>query len=327
MQRRSFITLLGGAAAARPLAARAQQAPMPVVGYLSAGSPEESAPLVAAFRKGLSESGYTEGRNVAIEYRWAQTDLTRLPDLVADLIRRRVSVLTTPGSTAAALAAKSATATIPIVYSGGADPVRTGLVASLNRPGGNITGINTLAGDLGAKRLGLLHELLPRATRFALLARPDDTYFEVNVADAQAAASAIGGEIEVLGASTNREIDAAFATLVQRRVDGLVVGPGALFANRRVQLATLAARHAVPAIYAGRSNTAAGGLMSYGPNQDDQHRQVGLYVGRILKGEKPADLPVMRPTKFEFVINLQTARLLGIDIPATVLAIADEVIE
>jgi putative ABC transport system substrate-binding protein len=300
---------------------------MPVVGYLSAGSPEESAPLVAAFRKGLSESGYTEGRNVAIEYRWAQTDLTRLPDLVADLIRRRVSVLTTPGSTAAALAAKSATATIPIVYSGGADPVRTGLVASLNRPGGNVTGVNTLAGDLGAKRLGLLHELLPRATRFALLVRPDDTYFEVNVTDAQAAASAIGGEIEVLLASTNREIDAAFATLVQRRVDALTVGPGALFTERRVQLATLAVRHSVPAIYAGRAIAAAGGLMSYGPNQGDQHRQLGLYVGRILKGEKAADLPVMRPTKFEFVINLQTARLLGIDIPATLLAIADEVLE
>ena len=326
IRRRDFISLLGSAGV-WPLEAHAQQAAMPVVGYLSAGSPEASAHLMAAFRKGLSEIGYVEGRNVAIEYRWAQTDLTRLPELAADLVRRRVAVLTSPGSTLAALAAKSATATIPIVYSGGIDAVQSGLVASLNRPGGNVTGVTTLSGDLGAKRLGLLHELLPRATRFALLANPNDQNFEAMATDAQAAASTIGAEIEVLGANTNREIDAAFATLVQRRADALMVAPGALFSNRRVQLATLAARHAVPAIYADRSSAEAGGLMSYGPNQGDLHRQVGLYVGRILKGEKPADLPVMRPTKFELVINLQSARLLGIDIPATLLAIADEVIE
>jgi putative ABC transport system substrate-binding protein len=327
MRRRDFIALLGGAAASLPVAARAQRGAMPVVGYLSAGSPEASVPLVAAFRKGLGELGFVEGRNVAIEYRWAQTDLTRLPELAADLVRRRVAVLTTPGSTLAALAAKSATASIPIVFSGGIDAVQSGLVASLNRPGGNVTGVTTLSGNLGAKRIGLMHELLPRATHFALLANPKDPNFEEMVTDAQAAASAIRVEIEGVGANTNREIDAAFVTLVQRRADALIVAPGALFSDRRVQLATLAARHAMPAIYPDRSSAEAGGLMSYGSNQGDTHRQLGVYVGRILKGEKPAGLPVMRPTKFEFVINLQTARTLGITVPAELLALTDEVIE
>ncbi len=300
---------------------------MPVVGYLYAGSPEPSAIQVAAFRKGLSETGYVEGRNVAIEFRWAHNEIDRLPELAADLVRRRVAVIVTPGSVTPALAAKAATTTIPIVFSSGADPVQSGLVASLNRPGGNVTGFSTMSNEIGAKRLGLLHELLPGAARFAVLVNPNSPTAELQIKDAQAAASTIGRQVEILYAGTNSEIDTAFASLVQKRADALLVSSEGFFTNRRVQLVTLAARHAVPAIYHVREFAEAGGLMSYGPSQTDQWRQVGIYVGRILKGEKPADLPVMRPTKFEFIINLQTARLLGITVPPTLLAIADEVIE
>jgi len=310
-----------------PLAACAQQPAMPVVGYLYAGSPEPSAIQVAAFRKGLSETGYVEGRNVAIEFRWAHNEIDRLPELAADLVRRRVAVIVTPGSVTPALAAKAATTTIPIVFSSGADPVQSGLVASLNRPGGNVTGFSTMSNEIGAKRLGLLHELLPGAARFAVLVNPNSPTAELQIKDAQAAASTIGRQVEILYAGTNSEIDTAFASLVQKRADALLVSSEGFFTNRRVQLVTLAARHAVPAIYHVREFAEAGGLMSYGPSQTDQWRQVGIYVGRILKGEKPADLPVMRPTKFEFIINLQTARLLGITVPPTLLAIADEVIE
>ena len=326
MNRREFITLLGSAAAAWPLSTRAQQPVMPVIGYLGAGLPEAFAHLVAAFRKGLSETGYVEGRNVAIEYRWAHNENDRLPELAADLVRRRVAVIVTPLSTPAALAAKAATATIPIVVSGG-DPVQSGLVASLNQPGGNVTGINAMNAELMPKRLGLLHELLPGAVRFAVLVNPNNPFTASIVKDLQAAAVTIGRQIEALTAGTNREIDTAFASLAQKRADALLVSPDALFITRRVQLATAAMRYAVPAIYSFREDTEAGGLMSYGSNFTDIFRQVGIYTGRILKGEKPADLPVMQPTKFEFIINLQTARLLGITVPATLLATADEVIE
>jgi putative ABC transport system substrate-binding protein len=326
MQRRAFFTLLGGAAAAWPMTARAQQPAMPVIGYLGAGSPEAFALLVAAFRKGLSETGFVEGRNVAIEYRWANNDYARLPELAADLVRRRVAVIVTPLSTPASLAAKAATATIPIVFTT-ADPVQSGLVASLNRPGGNVTGIHGMQVELMAKRLGLLHELLPGAARFAVLINPNNTASGSIVSDLEAAAATIGRQIEVLTASTNREIDTAFASLAQKRADALLVSPDALFVTRRVQLATAAMRYVVPVIYPFREDAEAGGLMSYGPSFTDIFRQVGIYTARILKGEKPADLPVMQPTKFEFVINLQTARLLGITVPPTLLATADEVIE
>jgi putative ABC transport system substrate-binding protein len=326
MQRRSFLTLLSGAAAAWPLAARAQQPAMPVVGYLGAASPEAFVNLVAAFRKGLSETGYVEGRNVVIEFRWAHSDYARLPELAADLVRRRVAVIVAPASTPAALAAKAATATIPIVIAG-ADPVQSGLVTSLNRPGGNVTGIHTMNPELMPKRLGLLHELLPGAARFSVLVNPNNPTAASMVTDLQAAAVIIGRQIEVFTASTNREIDTAFATLVQKRAAALLVTPDALFDNRRVQLTSLATHHRVPAIYSKREDTEAGGLMSYAPNTADMHRHAGVYTGRILKGEKPADLPVMQPTKFELVINLQTAGLLGITVPATLLATADEVME
>jgi ABC-type uncharacterized transport system substrate-binding protein len=326
MRRRDVITLLGGAAATCPMAARAQQPAMPVVGYLYSGSPEPTAHLVAAFRKGLSETGYVEGQNVTIEFRWTHNNENQLPDLAADLVRRRVAVIAAPGSVAAGLAAKAATATIPIVFSGG-DPIQTGLVASLNRPGGNVTGINSMNSELMAKRLGLLHELIPEAARFAALVNPNNLTTETMIMDARAAAAAIGRPIEIFAASTNRDIDAAFASLMQKGADALAIAPDPLFNNRRVQLQSLAMRHAVPSIYSHRDFTDAGGLMSYGSNYTDLFRQTGIYVGRILRGEKPADLPVTRPTKFEFVINLQTARTLGIEIPPTLLALADEVIE
>jgi putative ABC transport system substrate-binding protein len=327
MKRREFITLLGGAAVAWPFTARAQQPAMPVIGYLHGGDAESGTPDAAAFREGLSEFGFVEGRNVAIEYRWAHNEFDQLPGLAADLVRRRVAIIAAGGGTAAPLAAKAATTTIPIVFGIGGDPVKFGLITSFNRPGGNITGISFLTDELVPKRVGLLHELVPGAVRFALLVNPNSPNTKTVTTDAQAAASAIGRQIEVLTASTSREIDLAFASLVQKRADALLVAPGILFANRRVQLVTLAVRDRVPAIYFDRQFTQAGGLMSYGANISDVQRQVGIYTGRVLKGEKPADMPVMQPTKFEFVINLQTARTLGIAIPTTLLARADEVIE
>jgi putative ABC transport system substrate-binding protein len=324
--RRSFLTLLGTSAAASawPLAARAQQPGMPVVGVLNPGSPEASVFFVAPFLKGLSEAGYVEGRNVTIEYRWAHNDIARLPELAADLVRRQASVIATTLS--AALVAKAATTTIPIVFQGADDPVQVGLVASLNRPGANVTGITSMNVELMAKRLGLLHELLPGAARFAVLVTPTSRT-PTSITDVQAAVAAIGRQIEVLSASTIREIDAAFGTMRQKRAEALLISPSVLFSNRRVQLVTLAARHGVPAVHFAREFPEAGGLMSYGTSLADQYRQVGIYTGRILKGEKPADLPVMRATKFEFVINLGTARALGIEVPPSLLAITDEVIE
>ena len=328
MRRREFITLLSGAAVARPLAARAQQPAMLVIGYLYAGFPEPSAHLVAAFRKGLSETGYVEGQNVAIEFRWAEGRYDRLPELAADLVRRRVAVIATPGAAAGALAAKAATATIPIVFAIGSDPVQIGLVASLNRPGGNVTGVSEMAWELMNKRLELLHALLPGAMRFAVLVNSTNLGSEVvTIKDMQAAAAAIGLQVEVFYASNNRDIDTAIASLVQKRASALLIGPDVLFANRRLQLVTRTVREAMPAIFPFREDAEAGGLMSYGASLTDRNRQAGMYTGRVLKGEKPADLPVLRATKFEFVINLQTAKVLGLDVPAQLLALADQVIE
>jgi putative ABC transport system substrate-binding protein len=330
VRRREFITLLGGAAAAQsllwPLAGRAQQPATPVIGFLSASSPTGRAYLVSAFRQGAAKSGYVDGQNVAIEYRWAQDQYDRLPDLVADLVRRRVSVIAAT-DTASAIAAKAANTTIPIVFATAVDPVRGGLVASLNRPGGNVTGVTFLVNELGAKQLGLLHDLRPGAVRVALLVDPIWPVTEHFVSDVQAGASAIGKQVEILHASTGRDIDTVFAGLAQKPVDALFVGPSALANNRRVQLVTLAAYHRVFAIYPLREYAEAGGLMSYGASITEAHRQVGLYAGRILKGEKPADLPVMQATKFEFVINLNTANAFGLSFPPGLLAIADEVIE
>jgi putative ABC transport system substrate-binding protein len=330
MQRRAFITLLGGAAAAWPLAAMAQQRrALPVIGFLQPTSRDANADRLRAFHRGLSESGYVEGQNVAIEYRFAENQNDRLPALVADLVRRQVDVITAIPDPAAR-AAKAATSTIPIVFFVASDPVAMGLVSSLNRPGGNLTGFANLnINVLPAKRLGLLHELVPGAVRFAALVSPN-TAPEL-VAEFREATSSIGGQIDVFTASTGPEIDMAFASLVQQRAEVLLVMPSPFFVDRRVQIATLAARHAVPAIYHDRQFSAVGGLMSYGPDLMDQLRQVGIwrlpgvYTGRILKGEKPADLPVIRPTRFELVINRATARQLGIEIPPTLLAI--EVIE
>jgi putative ABC transport system substrate-binding protein len=324
MRRREFIAGLGSAAA-WPLAARAQRAAVPVIGFLHTGSAEQNA-MLAAFRKGLSETGFIEGRNVAIEYRFAQANYARLPELAADLVRRRVAVIATQGATAA-LAAKAATATIPIIFSSNADPVETGLVSSLDRPGGNVTGISGMGVEIGAKRIGLLRELRPRAERFALLVDPRAVNAQPTIRNAQAAASAIGIRIEILHAGTDSEIDAAFDEIVQRRTEALLVGPFTLFNNRRTQILTLAARHALPTIYPFRDFTVAGGLMSYSPNFEDGNRITGIYTGRILKGEKPSDLPVTRATKFDLSINLQTARSLRIEMPLTLLALADEVIE
>jgi ABC-type uncharacterized transport system substrate-binding protein len=325
-KRREFITLLGGAAA-WPLAARAQQPALPVIGYLYSGAAETSAPWAAAFRSGLNDVGFFEGRNVEIEYRWANNEPERLPGLAADLVRRRVTVIVSPGITEAALAAKAATATIPIVFRTGGDPVELGLVASLNRPGGNVTGVNAMSQETGTKRLGLLHELLPGAMRFAVLANTKDPNAERSIKELQAAASAIGRPIEIFGASSNREIDIAFASLVQKRPDALLVDCQGLLNNRRVQIVTQATRHALPAIYCLREFAEIGGLMSYGASATDQFRLTGVYAGRVLKGEKPAEMPILRASKFELVINLQTAKVLGTDIPTTLIARADEVIE
>jgi putative ABC transport system substrate-binding protein len=326
MRRREFIRLAGGAAA-WPVLAHAQQA-MPVIGFLHSASAATFAEHIPAFHKGLNEAGYVDGQNVTIDYRWAEGHNESLPALAVDLVRRRVAVIVTPISTPASLAAKAATSTIPIVFVIGADPVKIGLVASLNQPGGNVTGISDIGVQLGAKRLALLHELLPSAVRFAVLVNPNNPGItEAYVSELQAAASAIGRQIEVVTASTISDIDTAFSMIVRMRADAFLISPEALFVTRRVQLLTLAARHALPAVYHRREFADAGGLMSYGSSLAEQFRQTGLYAGRILKGEKPAEMPVQLPTKFEFIINLQTAKTFGIEFPPTLLARADEVIE
>jgi len=307
MKRREFISLLGGAAA-WPLAARAQQPALPVVGYLDFYAAEPTGIFLAAFRKGLSETGYIEGRNLAIEYRYANTNKERLPELVADLIRRRVAVIVTPFGTAAALAAKSATTTIPIVFMTDADPTQTGLVASYNRPGGNVTGLSIMNVELGAKRLGLLHELIPGAERIAALINPNSWIAGSLIREAQTGASTIGWQVEVVYASTNDDIDATFAAFGKKRIDAVFISADQFFNSRRVQFATLATHYRVPAIYSYRAFTEVGGLMSYGPNLPDQYRQLGVYTGRLLNGEKPTSLPVQSPTKFELVINLGTSK-------------------
>jgi putative ABC transport system substrate-binding protein len=327
MRRREFITLLGGAAA-WPLAARAQQPAMPVIGFLDPRSPHTLADQLRAFRRGLNEAGFDEGRNVAIEYRWAENQLDRLPALAAELVRRRVAVIATNGGAAAAFAAKAATTTIPIVFMAGEDPVKLGLVASLARPGGNLTGVNLVISELTAKRLGLLRELVPGAARVAVLVNSANTAnAETTLRDVEPPARSMGLQIQILKASTSREIEAAFATFVRERPDALFVGNDAFLTSRRVQLVHLATRHAIPATYTVRDFAEVGGLMSYGVNITDALRQVGVYVGRILKDTKPADLPVVQSSKFELVVNLQTARLLGLDVPPALLARADEVIE
>jgi putative ABC transport system substrate-binding protein len=324
--RRQFITLLGGAAVAGPLAARAQQPAMPVIGFLHPASAHAAGDQLRAFHQGLREAGFVDRENVAIEYRWADNRTDRLPALAAELVRHRVAVIATVGTSA--FAVKAATTTIPIVFVGGEDPVKLGLVASLARPGGNLTGINWLGGELAAKRLELLRQLLPAAIRVAVLVNPAfATLTEITLRDVEAGARAMGLQIQVLNADTSREIDAAFEIIGREQPDALIVGPGPFFNSRRVQMAQLAARYAVPAIHTTRLEAEAGGLMSYGPSLTDAYRQAGVYTGRILKGAKPADLPVVQATKFELVINAQTARMLGLTVPPSLLAIADEVIE
>ena len=325
MRRREFIALLSSSAVAWPLSARAQQPAMPVVGFVNAGSAD--APLAAAFRKGLNEAGYFEGQNVTVEYHWLEGKFERLPALMADLVRRRVAVIATPAGNAAALAAKAATATIPIVFGVGEDPVKLGLVPSLARPGGNLTGINFFATELGAKRQALLHELVPKAVRIAVLVNPANIGSTESIREIPEAAGAMGLQIQVLNASTSREIEAAFATLVRDRADALYITGDVFFTSRRVQFVTLAAHHRIPASYASREAVEIGGLMGYTADRADMFRQVGVYTGNILKGAKPADLPVLQSIKFEFVINLQTARALGIEVPLHLQQLADEVIE
>jgi putative ABC transport system substrate-binding protein len=328
IQRREFITLVGGAAVAWPLVtARAQQPTMPIVGFLSSVSPAPWAHLIAAFRQGLSETGYVEGRNVAVEFRWAEGHYERLPALAADLVRRQVAVLVATGGTMTTLAAKAATTKIPIVFTLGVDPVQLGVVASLNRPGGNITGVNMFTAMMGAKRLGLLHELVPTAALIAVLINPTNSNSEALSKDIEEAARAVAQPIQVLSATTEQDLDAAFKSMVQSRVGALLVAADPFFNSRRNYIVALAARHGIPAMYEQREFALAGGLMSYGTNLAHAYRQVGLYTGRVLKGEKPADLPVVQSTTFEFVINLNAAKALGLDVPSNLSARADEVIE
>jgi putative ABC transport system substrate-binding protein len=325
LRRRDFMAALGGAAA-WPLAARAQKSAIPVIGYLNLGSPESDAPRLTGLRRGLNQAGYVEGRNFVIEYRWAGNQAGRLPALAADLVRLQVAVIVVAG-TPAALAAKAATTGIPIVFSVGADPVRLGLVASLNRPGGNLTGFNALGGELGAKQLALLHELAPGAATIGFLENSDNPVFELTARDVLAAAPVIGLKVQILKAGTDREIDAAFTSLVQARTGALLVSNDVFFNSRIEQIVALAARHAIPTMYSVREFAVAGGLISYGASLTEEYRQVGLYTGRILKGETPIDLPVQQTTKLGLIINLKTTKALGLQVPYTLLALADEIIE
>jgi putative ABC transport system substrate-binding protein len=330
MKRREFITLIGGAAAApllHPHAARAQQPAMPAVGFLSGRSPTESAAVLSAFRRGLRETGHVEGKNLSIEYRWAEGRYDRLPALAADLVGRGVSVIAAVGGSVSGLAAKAATTTIPIVFSSGGDAVKLGLVASLNRPGGNVTGVNLVFGALGAKRLDLLRGLVPKADAIAVLVNPNYPSTATEVQDVQAGARTLALQINIANAVAASDLEPAFAGAVAQRSAAMLVADDPFLQSQRERLVQLAARHAMPAMYFSRDFVEAGGLMSYGPDINDAYRLVGAYTGRILKGEKPADLPVMQPTKFELLINLKTAKVLGLEIPPTLLALADEVIE
>ena len=327
MRRRDFISLVGGSTVAWPLAARAQQQAMPVVGFLGTTTPDDFADRVAAFRGGLKEAGYIEGKNVVVEYRWPEGNYDRLPTLAADLVRLQVAVIAAVGGEPSPLAAKAATATIPIVFSIGGDPVRLGLVASLNRPGGNITGVNFFQSDLGAKRLGLLHELLPKASVIGMLVNLTFGDAETHVRDAKEAALPLGVQIHVVRARTTDDFDTAFATLAQQKIDALLLANDAFFLSERRKLIALAARYAIAAVYFWREFAVDGGLMSYSLSLSQAYRQVGIYTGKVLNGAKPADLPVVQATKFEFVINLKTAKTLGLTFPSGLLAIADEVIE
>ncbi len=327
MKRREFITLLAGAAA-WPIAARAQQAAMPVIGFLSSGLPGAFARQVAGFRRGLQEAGYVEGQNVAIEYRWAEGQYDRLPELASDLVRRQVAIIVATGGTVSAMAAKAITGTIPIVFTSGGDPVRMGLVASINRPGGNVTGVSLFTTTLAAKRLALLHELVPTATVIAMLVNPTNPNAEPDTKEVETAARTMGLQLIVLRASNESDLDKVFGTMSQHKVGAVIVGPDPFFDNNaRDRMVALAAHHAVPAIYDWRDVAVAGGLLSYGSNLADGYRLAGIYTGRILKGEKPADLPVLQPTKFELVINLKTAKALGLTVPLIMQTTADEVIE
>ena len=327
MRRREFISLLGGAAVAWPVAARAQQPVLPVIGFLSSTSSKGYTPYLAAFREGLREGGFVEGQNVTIEYRWADDHYERLPELAADLVTRRVALIAAAGGSPAALAAKSATTTIPIVFQIGVDPVKAGLVSSLNQPGGNITGFANLALEVGPKRLELLHRLVPNATNIAVLVNPARSNVEAETKDMQSAANKLGLQLNVLYASTERDFDKVFATSVQLRAGGVVISGDPFFNTRSEELAAMAIHYMVPAIYQFHEFAAAGGLVSYGSSIKNTHREAGIYTARILKGEKPADLPVQEPSKVELIINLKTAKALGLEIPPSILTSADEVIE